>query len=132
APQVEPGERLPLRENPDGLLVSDWAPLLGMLTDATRSVPERAWRFQEAMALTLLEQARALRERSGVGVVGLGGGCLQNRFLTDRASMLLADAGFEVLIDSAVPLNDGGLAAGQIIEAAGLTTAPAPGASHPG
>jgi hydrogenase maturation protein HypF len=132
ASSIEPDERLLLAEDPDGLLVSDWEPLLAMLTDATRPAPERAWRFQEAMANALLDQALALRERCGVGVVGLGGGCFQNRFLTDRVSTLLADAGFEVLIDPAVPLNDGGLAAGQIIEAAGLTTAPATGADHPG
>jgi hydrogenase maturation protein HypF len=132
APRVGPDERLPLAEDPDGLLISDWAPLLAMLTDATRPAPERAWRFQEAMALALLDQALALRERSGVGIVGLGGGCFQNRFLTDRVSTLLADAGFEVLIDPAVPLNDGGLAAGQLIEAAGLTTAPASGTTPSG
>jgi hydrogenase maturation protein HypF len=114
---------LPLAEDKRGLLVTDWAPLLAPLTAGDRPPAERAGLFQESMARALLEQALALRERLGIELVGLGGGCFQNRFLTDRVDALLGRAGFEVVLDPSVPLNDGGLAAGQLLELAGRSGA---------
>jgi hydrogenase maturation protein HypF len=115
-----PDERLPLREDDRGVLVTDWEPLLDLLLDASRPVAERAWRFQQAMARALLDQALALRDRDGPETVALGGGCFQNRFLTTSACTLLREHGFDVVLDGAVPLNDGGLAAGQLLEFAAL------------
>jgi hydrogenase maturation protein HypF len=107
---------LPLDETSDGLLLTDWAPLLPDLANAGLDPHERALSFQINMVGALVDQAQALRARHDINTVGFGGGCFQNRFLTTLAEELLRDAGFEVLIDPAVPLNDGGLCAGQILE----------------
>ena len=108
--------RLPLDETDDGLLLTDWSPLLPGLIDAGRDPHERALSFQIDMVGALVDQALALRAHHGINVVGFGGGCFQNRFLITLAEELLSNAGFEVLIDPEVPLNDGGLCAGQILE----------------
>jgi hydrogenase maturation protein HypF len=59
------------------------------------------------------ELCRRGREGHGAGAVALTGGCFQSRRLTERCARLLAAAGFEVLLHSKVPPNDGGVALGQ-------------------
>jgi len=112
---------LPLAEDGQGLLRSDWAPLAGMLTDQRLSAAERAGIFHESMAQALLEQALAIRGRHGFDAVGLSGGVFQNRRLTERAVAKLKAAGIEVRLHREVPANDGGLCFGQIVEAMALT-----------
>jgi hydrogenase maturation protein HypF len=112
---------LPLAEDGQGLLRSDWAPLVGMLTDRRLSAAERAGIFHESMAEALLEQALAIRGRRGFDAVGLSGGVFQNRRLTERVVAKLEAAGIEVRLHREVPANDGGLCFGQIVEAMALT-----------
>jgi hydrogenase maturation protein HypF len=108
---------LPLAEDEQGILRSDWAPLVEMLSDDRRSPGERAGRFHESMAQALLDQALAVRERCGFEAVGLSGGVFQNRRLTERVVSKLGAAGIDVRLHREVPANDGGLSFGQIIEA---------------
>jgi hydrogenase maturation protein HypF len=62
----------------------------------------------------------AVRERqfSGLDTVVLGGGVFQNIVLLRNSRRLLIEAGFDVLLPSRLPPNDGGLALGQIMIAA--------------
>ena len=114
---------LPLRHDADGLLLADWAPLLRVVGNASRDRGERAAWFHETMAQTLLALAAAARDATGYRRVGLTGGVFQNRRLVERVYELLAAAGFDCVIGRAVPVNDGGISAGQIIEyAAGRDT----------
>jgi hydrogenase maturation protein HypF len=99
-----------------GCLITDWEPLLELLSDASLSVATRAAAFHDTMALALLAQARQLRTDFGVQRVGLSGGVFQNRLLTDRCIDLLNSEGFDLMQDGRLPVNDGGLSAGQIIE----------------
>jgi len=108
---------LPLVADGQGVLRSDWEPLLDVLIDDHLGVPERAGIFHESMAQALLDQALAMRERRGFAAVGLSGGVFQNRRLTERVVTRLAAAGFDVRLHREVPANDGGLCFGQIIEA---------------
>jgi hydrogenase maturation protein HypF len=108
---------LPLEEDEQGILRSDWAPLVEMLSDDRRSPGERAGRFHESMAQALLEQTLAVRERCGFEAVGLSGGVFQNRRLTEQVVSKLGAAGIDVRLHREVPANDGGLSFGQIIEA---------------
>ena len=110
------GIELPLAANGNGLLVCDWEPLLDLLMDESMSVPRRASAFHDSMALALAAQARQLRSEFGFEQVALSGGVFQNRLLSERCVQLLVEDGFDVTQDDRLPINDGGLSAGQIVE----------------
>jgi hydrogenase maturation protein HypF len=98
-------------------LVLDWEPLvLEILADLARGTtrPVIAARIQRGLAHAILEVA--LRVDSPT--VALTGGCFQNRLLTESAAALLRAAGFQVLLHSQVPPNDGGISLGQLAVAA--------------
>ncbi len=107
---------LPLGRDALGVWRSDWAPLLPMLTDPTRSVADRAASFHLSLAQVLVDQARQLQARTGFQTVGLSGGVFQNRLLAEAAIQKLEAAGFAVRLPQQVPVNDAGLSFGQIIE----------------
>lgn len=81
-------------------------------------VPRIASRFHETIAQVIRRGCNELRERSGLGVVALAGGCFQNRILVERSAELLRGDGFRVLLPIEVPANDGGLSYGQAVVAA--------------
>ncbi|CAK0738544.1 hydrogenase maturation protein HypF [Gammaproteobacteria bacterium] len=108
--------KLPLQCDPDGIWRSDWAPLLPMLTDNTRSVGERAASFHHSLAGALVEQALQLSACTAIRAVGLTGGVFQNRRLTEIAVQQLEAAGFSVHLPQCIPANDAGLSFGQVIE----------------
>lgn len=115
---------LPLVMDADGLLRADWAPLVGMLTDAGQPAAARAAAFHASLAETLVAQARALSAATGIADVGLTGGVFQNRLLAELALAGLARAGLRGHLPAVAPVNDAGLALGQVIEflATGPTT----------
>mgnify|MGYP001812536757 CR=1 FL=1 len=110
--------RLPLETGDDGILRSDWAPLLGVIADAALEPSRRAERFHASMAGVILDQALAARRRHAVAQVGLGGGVFQNRVLAEHVTALLDEAGFDVYLPQALPCNDAALSFGQAAEAA--------------
>ncbi len=95
---------------------SDWAPLIPMLMDESHTPGERAIHFHLSMAHSLLQQAKQVREDSGVNSVGLAGGVFQNRVLTEKCIALLDGAGFEVTLPLLMPVNDAAISFGQIVE----------------
>jgi hydrogenase maturation protein HypF len=105
----------PLTNNTE-TYISDWAPLIPMLMDTSRPVSERASRFHLSMAHTLLQQAKQLRQDTGVNSVGLAGGVFQNRVLTEKSIELLSNEGFEVTLPLLMPVNDAAISFGQIVE----------------
>ena len=72
-----------------------------------------AARFHETLAAGIRLGARHARAAGAPGVVGLSGGCFQNRLLAARARALLEADGFTVLVHRHVPPGDGGLSLGQ-------------------
>jgi hydrogenase maturation protein HypF len=106
---------LPLTEY-DGVLRSDWAPLLPMLRDIDRGPADRAENFHSNMAQVIVDQANAVRERHDVDRIGLVGGVFQNRLLTEQATAMLEAAGFEVYVNQTLPCNDAALSFGQAAE----------------
>ncbi len=109
---------LPLLVDGNGILRASWAPLVPMLMDSYRSRAEGAAIFHASLAQSLVDQAKALREKHGAFTVGLSGGVFQNRVLTEAALARLAAAGFDTCLGQQIPCNDAGISYGQIIEAA--------------
>jgi hydrogenase maturation protein HypF len=109
---------LPLRADAQGVLRSDWAPLLDLLLDQSRSTAQRAADFHASLVQALVTQTLALHEKYPFERVGLGGGVFQNRLLTEAAGDALTQRGFEVLIPATLPANDAAISYGQVIETA--------------
>ena len=107
---------MPLVADAAAIWRTDWAPLLGMLSDARCPLEERAARFHTSLAAALVAQAEKLRATDGFGDVGLTGGVFQNRLLAELAINGLQRAGFRVHLPARVPVNDAGLALGQVME----------------
>lgn len=107
---------LELQQDADGILRTDWQPLLKELMDRSQSCASRSAIFHSSMAAALCAQARKVRERHRVDQIGLAGGVFQNRVLTDQVVDLLEAEGFQVYINTALPCNDAALSFGQVAE----------------
>ena len=102
-------------------LVTDWEPLIDLLRDSATPVGQRAAVFHNSLAGALAQQALAVRGETGARRVALTGGVFQNRLLVDRVRSHLGSHGIEAEVDESLPVNDGGLCAGQVVEyAAGI------------
>jgi hydrogenase maturation protein HypF len=112
---------LPLERDAEGILRSDWAPLLPYLSDVSQPIPERAADFHATLARVILRQAQLIREETGVARVGLTGGVFQNRQLVEQAVRLLESEGFSARLPSRLPCNDAAISYGQVIEYLGST-----------
>ncbi|MCW5970157.1 MAG: carbamoyltransferase HypF [Blastocatellales bacterium] len=78
-----------------------------------RPAPEVSAGFHAAVAELILRIAIDARDGRGLNRVALSGGVFQNALLFERATLRLAEAGFEVLTHHRVPANDGGISLGQ-------------------
>ncbi|MEN8764096.1 MAG: carbamoyltransferase HypF [Thiogranum sp.] len=107
---------LPLLEQSDGLLCTDWQPLVKCLGDEQIPVSKRAAIFHTTMAEALVDQALRVREGHALQTVGLCGGVFQNRRLTEECVSRLEQQGFTVLLGERLPVNDAGLSFGQLVE----------------
>ena len=111
------GLSLEMDQDDQGVWRVDWQWLLEMLLDDKQSQADRARCFHETMSLVILHQALQIREQYGDFAVGLSGGVFQNRILTERAIEILEQHDFRCYFPEHVPVNDGGLCYGQIVEA---------------
>ncbi|MFN8520637.1 MAG: carbamoyltransferase HypF [Chloroflexota bacterium] len=105
----------------DGLLVYDPRPTIAaVLAGRADDVPTShlAASFQETVALVTRELLAQARAETGLRVVCLSGGVLQNRRLASVLLRRLARDGFETHINRLVPVNDGGISYGQAAVAA--------------
>jgi hydrogenase maturation protein HypF len=107
---------LPLYEDKNGLLVSDWTPLLHALLRDDVPVALRAMQFHLSLAMNIVKQTQRIHALEPFDAVGLTGGVFQNKLLAELAVQQLSAAGFETYLPQQVPCNDGGLAFGQLIE----------------
>jgi hydrogenase maturation protein HypF len=93
----------------------DTRPLIrAVVADVLRGINVSA-KFHNTIATIVLEVALQMRSIEKMNRVCLSGGTYQNVYLLSRSVALLRRAGFEVLLHSAVPANDGGLALGQAV-----------------
>jgi hydrogenase maturation protein HypF len=96
----------------------DWGPLVDAIecdVKTAQPVPLIAARFHNALSNWILETA----ESAGVRQVCLSGGVFQNGYLVERTTALLESHGYAVFTHQRVPANDGGVALGQAVIAAG-------------
>ena len=112
------GMELPLLEGDDGVLRTDWQPLLGMLADRSIDPARRAELFHGSVATAIAGQAKAIRAQHDVAQIGLCGGVFQNRVLAEQTIALLEEAGFNIYLPLALPCNDAALSYGQAAEVA--------------
>ena len=104
----------------DSLTLLDARPLVAAIArDAAAGCPVAtiAGRFHHTVAATSVAVVREVAERHGTKTVVLSGGVFQNVLLLERTSAGLASAGLRVLVPQDLPVNDGGIAFGQIVVA---------------
>ena len=106
---------MPLVKDQQGIWCADWEPLLLMLLDKRLSTTQRAAIFHESLAQMLLQQVLLLRQQRGEFAVGLSGGVFQNKRLSERVLALLEQHRFKAYLPKVVPINDAGLAYGQVL-----------------
>ncbi|WDL80948.1 carbamoyltransferase HypF [Aeromonas bestiarum] len=102
-----------LNQSAEGPLLIEWAALLNTLVGERRkgtSTASLAAGFIRAISNLVV----ALAGRFPGYPVALGGGVFQNRVLMDQLVPGLEAAGRQVLTSETLPLNDGGIAAGQL------------------
>jgi hydrogenase maturation protein HypF len=125
-------EPLPYRlDRVDGLLVYDPRPTLAALLAehvGGEPVGAIAAALHETVAEVTREMLDEARATSGVDVVCLSGGVLQNRRLSTTLLDRLTVDGFVVHVNEQVPCNDGGISYGQAAVAAAITAGRTPAA----
>lgn len=99
-----------------------WQTLFNDLMHET-PVPVISARFHKGLAkiiCSMVDKLSGKRERHGKPFTGvaLSGGCFQNKVLLEDVQARLSTKGFQVLTQSRVPANDGGLSLGQAAIAA--------------
>lgn len=102
-----------LSQSTEGPLLIEWAELLNLLISEQSkgtSTASLAAGFIHAISKLVV----ALAEHFPGYPVALGGGVFQNRVLMDELVPGLEAAGRQVLTSETLPLNDGGIAAGQL------------------
>jgi len=108
---------LPIRETSP--LTIDWRPLVqAALAAADQGCGIRF--LSRLVHFSIAEGILGVSSRFPGLPVALTGGCFQNRLLTERTAAVLQSAGRECLLPGLIPVNDGGLAAGQLAVAAAL------------
>lgn len=116
---LNPEDYLPPSFQPRGAL--ELGGLVRCLTEGVQmgcSAGRIARRFHFGLAEILVQAALDLRRRHGAGCIVLGGGVFQNALLQQRMVQRLTQEEFAVYCGSRVPVNDGGLAFGQVAVAA--------------
>ncbi len=94
--------------------------LEAIVEDIRKGVPpeEIAARFHNTMAGMIVSTVLRLSRDTGIHKVVLAGGTFQNRILLGQVEDRLEKKGLEVLIPQEFPVNDGGIALGQLAVAA--------------
>jgi hydrogenase maturation protein HypF len=103
------------RENQIIVSTEDLIKKIIELKDKKIPIPEIALSFHWAIIEASFKVVERIKEKSGIKKVVLNGGAFQNRILLKGLWEKLEKAGFEVFLPQKTPLNDGGIALGQII-----------------
>jgi hydrogenase maturation protein HypF len=97
--------------------IIDWKPMIEEILDDVHK-GETANTISAKFHNALVEIIVSVARHVGQTRVVLSGGCFQNRYLTERSVQRLLEAGFHPYWHQRVPTNDGGIALGQVYDAA--------------
>ncbi len=78
------------------------------------ALPKIAGRFHNTLAQVVLEMALSMRKEYEINRVVMSGGVFQNRILTGKLLDLLTAEQFRIFLPNRIPVNDQGIAAGQL------------------
>jgi hydrogenase maturation protein HypF len=92
----------------------DWAPAVAGWSDVPSDQVSAAARL---FHVRLARGVADLIARTGTAAVVLAGGCFQNRLLSEAIMEECCRAGVSCFLPRDIPVNDGGLAAGQVLAA---------------
>jgi hydrogenase maturation protein HypF len=103
--------------NSGPLIVDAGAMLASVLSDLEEGIPRGviSMRFHRAVVGCIVAVSEAVAENTGIRRVALSGGVMMNRLVLGGAVKALADAGFEPLTHSKLPVNDGAVSFGQAV-----------------
>ena len=107
---------LPITLDKNDIMRIDWQPLIIMLQDKTLTKAHRARCFHETLADCISRICLSYNEQYNDLVVGLSGGVFQNQLLVRLIRQRLDKHRIVLKIPTSIPVNDGGLSVGQIIE----------------
>ena len=109
-----------VKDMPGALVLDTLAVFRGVVADRNSGVATAAIaaRFHNSLVRLLAEACALIRERTGLNLVALSGGVMQNALLFTRLKRALAERSFEVLTHTLTPPNDGCIALGQVAVAA--------------
>jgi hydrogenase maturation protein HypF len=109
-----------VKTTPEALVLDTPAIFGGVVADYLAGVAAAviAGRFHHSLARLLADACGLIRERTGLNLVALSGGVMQNALLFTRLHRALAALGFEVLTHTLTPPNDGSISLGQVAVAA--------------
>jgi hydrogenase maturation protein HypF len=109
-----------VKDGPDALVLDTLAIFRAVVRDRLAGVDAAviAARFHNSLARLLADACNLIRERTGLNLVALSGGVMQNALLFTRLHRSLATLGFEVLTHILTPPNDGSISLGQVAVAA--------------
>ena len=93
--------------------------VIGAAADILSQAPPEtvAAKFHNSLARAIAMTMINMSKRTGIRLLGLTGGCFQNKLLTEKTVQLLLENEFTVLLHSLIPPNDGGIAVGQTLVA---------------
>ena len=109
-----------VRSQGDTLILDTLAIFRGVVEDHLSGVPATriAGRFHNSLVRLLAGACELVREQTGLGLAALSGGVFQNALMLRKLRHRLEGLGFEVLIHTLAPPNDGGISLGQVAVAA--------------
>ncbi len=105
------------KEKADGIIIPCAQIVREVISLLQTNVPisEIAMAFHRSLVEVSLKVIARLSEKYGLKTVVLNGGAFQNRILLGMLSQKLKEQDYKVLLPQKTPLNDGGIALGQIV-----------------
>ncbi len=94
--------------------------IIQIIEDILNAQPQAtiATKFHNTLVQIILKVSQNIRETDKINTVALSGGVFQNKYLLEESEKALGQNNFEVLQAREVPVNDGGIALGQLVIAA--------------